>query len=151
MSQEATRCSYAPDELASDRTIYPVSRRVVPDNHVMVLLVRVIAGPGSGKTRVLAARAAELALAPRIQPWQIMVLTFTNKAGQEIKERLASVVGEDAAEGMVTGKCVGEDSLQCHVVADHKSALPAFTAKTCVSAMQEPSTPLLLVSSGCNW
>jgi len=66
---------------------------------------RVIAGPGSGKTRVLAARAADLVLSRGVQPWQIMALTFTNKAGDEMKERLASVVGKELADGMVAGKC----------------------------------------------
>ena len=42
-------------------------------------LSRVVAGPGSGKTRVLAARAADLVVSRGVQPWQIMALTFTNK------------------------------------------------------------------------
>ena len=66
--------------------------------------VRVIAGPGSGKTRVLAARAADLVLSRGVQPWQIMALTFTNKAGDEMKERLASVVGAELADGMIAGE-----------------------------------------------
>lgn len=63
-----------------------------------------VAGPGSGKTRVLAARAADLILSRGVQPWQIMALTFTNKAGDELKERLASVVGAQLAGGMVAGE-----------------------------------------------
>lgn len=45
----------------------------------MVLPHRVVAGPGSGKTRVLTARAAHLMLAGGAQPWQLMCITFTNK------------------------------------------------------------------------
>lgn len=40
-----------------------------------------VAGPGSGKTRVLTARAAHLILAGGAQPWQLMCITFTNKVG----------------------------------------------------------------------
>ncbi len=86
-------------------------------------LCRIIAGPGSGKSRVLAARAADLVLAPRIQPWQIMVLTFTNKAGTEIKERLASVIGEEVAKGMVAGDYAGPKLLRSHAVAAKQQVL----------------------------
>lgn len=60
---------------------------------VLPAQVRVIAGPGSGKTRVLAARVARLIL-QGVQPENIMVLTFTNKAANELKERLQSIVKE---------------------------------------------------------
>ena len=56
---------------------------------------------------MLAARAADLVLSRGVQPWQIMALTFTNKAGDEMKERLASVVGAELAAGMVAGEHVG--------------------------------------------
>ncbi len=60
--------------------------------------VLILAGAGSGKTTVLVNRIAYIIKAGLAEPWQILAITFTNKAAGELKDRIEAVGGEGADE-----------------------------------------------------
>ncbi|SPO21880.1 related to ATP-dependent DNA helicase [Ustilago trichophora] len=73
--------------------------------HPPTSCLQILAGPGSGKTRVLTSRVAWLVLEPanQLKPEDIVVVTFTNKAANEMKMRLVKLIGKERVDNLIIG------------------------------------------------
>jgi len=94
---ETTPATLSPEEILA-RLNGPQAEAVAHERGPLLIL----AGAGSGKTRVLAHRVAYL-VATGTKPWQIVAVTFTNKAANEMRERIAGLIGEEAAREATIG------------------------------------------------
>ncbi|MFH1031758.1 MAG: UvrD-helicase domain-containing protein, partial [Chloroflexota bacterium] len=81
-------------------SLNPVQREAVEAIKGPLLI---LAGPGSGKTRVITHRVAYLIRTCRITPYHIMAVTFTNKAAKEMSARLHSLIGRTALDDLTIG------------------------------------------------
>ncbi|NNU16343.1 UvrD-helicase domain-containing protein [Parvularcula sp. ZS-1/3] len=89
--------------------------------------VLMLAGAGTGKTKALTTRIAHLLAAGKAQPWEVLAVTFTNKAAREMKERVGALVGEvvEGLRWMGTFHSVAAQILRRH--AEIVGLKPSFT------------------------
>jgi DNA helicase-2/ATP-dependent DNA helicase PcrA len=101
----------------------PIAQSLNPEQQAAVLCTDapliVAAGPGTGKTRTLTVRIAYLIRGLGVMPESVLAITFTNKAAQEMRERLAALLGENEAERVTvkTFHAFGAQLLYTHATA----------------------------------
>src|ERR1700686_543377 len=86
----------------------------------------VLAGAGTGKTRVLTTRFAHILLTGRAYPSQVLAVTFTNKAAQEMRERIGAILGRPV-EGLWLGTFHALCARMLRRHADQVGLTPGFT------------------------
>ena len=86
----------------------------------------VLAGAGTGKTRVLTTRFAHILLTGRAAPGQVLAVTFTNKAAREMRERVSHLLGRPA-EGLWLGTFHALCARMLRRHAEHVGLTPSFS------------------------
>jgi ATP-dependent DNA helicase UvrD/PcrA len=87
----------------------------------------VLAGAGSGKTRVITRRVAHLVLGVGIAPWQVLAITFTNKAAGEMRQRVAGLVSERQARAITVSTFHSLCARLLRRYAEHLGVPPNFS------------------------
>lgn len=86
----------------------------------------VLAGAGTGKTRVLTTRLAHIMVQGKARPWEVMAVTFTNKAAREMRERVAQLLHQEVESWSIgTFHALGARMVRRH--AEAVGLTPAFT------------------------
>ncbi|KAJ1593076.1 hypothetical protein NDA11_004666 [Ustilago hordei] len=110
-SQSSNSSNHASGSVSTEASKLPAylgalsKSQLVAATHPQSSCLQILAGPGSGKTRVLTSRVAWLVLDPtnQLKPEDIVVVTFTNKAANEMKQRLICLIGKERVDNLVIG------------------------------------------------
>ena len=126
--------SAADARLAEEReSLNPAQREAVEHGEGPIL---VLAGAGSGKTRVLTTRVAALVRDHGVSPDRILAVTFTNKAAGEMKERIRNLLGQDPA-GLWIGTFHAIGARMLRAYADRLGYSRAFTIFDAEESLRE--------------
>ena len=137
------RSNNANDEEASDEKLYLAGMNEEQREAVLAPVgpMKVLAGPGSGKTRVLVGRVAHLIDNLGVPPSHILCITFTNKAAREMRERLAASIGPDNAAAITAGTF---HSVASRMLRKHVHLLESYGRRNDFAIYDESDTRALL-------